>query len=308
MSSAIVTAILFTVMLLIVGSFVFSAWRAHRQHLRNLKQETSKDLSTTTGRMMVVVQLLDGSVVGLDNQLPAEMTNALQVVVPSAHLSSGWYNRRRSVVSIGFLLMLGLGLLIETGAAGDALHTLTQGLTLATVQTSGASLQTAFQPAPATASSRIIRVNSASQNQYATAYEYQVWSFSSCSGISLEEVMNAYGSHYIASDILQVEQNMGIWNTYDGLTGGEAGMAKAAAHFGFQASPNPPRTLKDLIAVTNQGYPVIVGSVNHIMVIKGGDANYVYAVDSSLTNRQAMTYSQFMAFWTGFTVLIKPAA
>lgn len=72
--------------------------------------------------------------------------------------------------------------------------------------------------------------------------------------------MNAYGRHSIAADLLQVEANMGIWDTYDGLTAGEPGMARAAAYFGFQANPNPPRTLQDLISVTNQGFPVIVGS------------------------------------------------
>lgn len=118
--------------------------------------------------------------------------------------------------------------------------------------------------------------------------------------------MNSYGRHYIASDVLQVEQNMGIWDTYDGLTGGEPGMAKAAAYFGFQTSPNPPRTLQTLIATANKGYPVIIGSVGHIMVVKGGDDNYVYVVDSSPANRTIMTYAQFMAFWNGFSVLVLP--
>src|SRR5205085_607444 len=106
-------------------------------------------------------------------------------------------------------------------------------------------------------------------------YQYSVWSYSSCSGISMEEVMNSYGRHYIASDVLQVEQNLGVWDSYDGLTAGEPGMAKAAASFGFQTDPHPPRTLADLITVTNRGFPVIVGSPGHILVVKGGDANYV---------------------------------
>ena len=118
--------------------------------------------------------------------------------------------------------------------------------------------------------------------------------------------MNAYGRHYIASDVLQVEANLGIWDTYEGLTGGEPGMAKAANYFGFQTSPNPPRTLDALIATANAGTPVIVGSTGHIMVVKGGDSNYVYVVDSSLANRQIMTHDQFMNFWNGFSVLVTP--
>lgn len=306
MSSAIVTAILLTTVILIIGSFVFSAWLAHRRHMTKLKKELRNDLSATTGRMMVVVQLLDGSVVGVENKLPVEMSKKLPVVVPSAHLTQRWYNRRRTMVSLGFLLMLLLGLFIETGAAGDAFHTLTAGINLAGSQSPTFDLQTAFQPIPFSASARIVRVNSALRNQYYTDYQYQIWSYSSCSGISLEEVMNSYGRHYIAADVLQEEANLGIWDTYNGLTGGEAGMARAAAHFGFQASPTPPRTLSDLILVANKGFPVIVGSPGHILVVKGGDANYVYVVDSAPANRQIMTHDQFMNFWDGFSVLVMP--
>jgi hypothetical protein len=255
--------------------------------------------------MMVMVQLMDGSVVGLENQIPLNVTNKLPAVVPSAHLPHHWYNQRRTIVSLGLLLMLFVGVLIQTGAAGEVFHTLTQNISLNTT-ISGTGIQTAFQPLPFSASARIVRVDSAAQNQYATLYQYQVWSYSSCSGISLEEVMNAYGRHYIASDVLQVEQNMGVWNSYDGLTGGEPAMARVAAYFGFHTSPKPPRTLGDLIAVANSGSPVIVGSPGHILVVKGGDSNYVYLVDSAPANRTAMTHAQFMAFWDGFSVLLLP--
>jgi len=304
MSSAIITALLLAVMFLVIGSFIFSAWLARRRHMRQLK-ERQDDLGTTTGRMMMVVQLQDGSMVGLNNSMPVEITNKLPVVVPSAHLSSGWYTRRRMIVSLGLLVMLLLGVMVQTGAAGDVLHKLTEGINL-NAQANAASLQGSFQPIPFSASARIVRVDSAARNQYDTIDQYQVWSYSSCSGISLEEVMDAYGRHYIASEVLQVEQNMGIWNTYQGLTGGEPGMARAAAYFGFQASLNPPRTLQAVIDTANQGYPVIIGSPGHIMVVKGGDANYVYVVDSSPANRTIMTHDQFMNFWDGFSVLIKP--
>ena len=122
----------------------------------------------------------------------------------------------------------------------------------------------------------------------------------------MEEVMNSYGRHYIASDVLQVEQNLGIWDSYNGLTAGEPGMARAASYFGFVTNPNPPRTIQDLIAITNRGYPVIVGSTGHILVVKGGDDTYVYLVDSAPANRVAMTYAQFTAFWNGFSVLMTP--
>lgn len=307
MSPAIVTAILLSVTLLIIGSFLLSAWLAHRQHMREIKAQQA-DLATTTGRMMMVVQLLDGSMVGVENTLQLNTTNKLPAIVPSAHLPQSWYNRRRTVVSVGLLAMMIIGLLIQTGAASDAFHILTQGLSLPGSRTSAFDLKTAFQPIPFSASARILRIDSAARNQYYSDEQYQIWSYSSCSGISLVEVMNSYGRHYIASDSLQVESDMGIWNSVQGLTGGEPGMAKAAAYFGFQANPNPPRTLDSLILTANKGFPVIVGSTGHILVVKGGDANYVYLVDSAPPNRQMMTHDQFMSFWNGFSVLLTPKA
>lgn len=305
MSSAIITAVLLSVMLLIIGSFVFSAWLARRRHMRVLKEQT-EDLGTTTGRMMVVVQLLDGSVAAVESPALAEITNKLPAVVPSAHLPQSWYNRRRTLVSVGMLIMLLIGVLIQTGAAGDVFHTLTRGLDLGGSQLSSTDLQTSFQPIPYSASARIVRVDSAARDQYYTQYQYQVWSYSSCSGISLEEVMNSYGRHYIAADVLQEEQNLGVWDSYNGLTGGEPGLAKAAAYFGFTASPHPPRTLDALILTANKGFPVIVGIPGHILVVKGGDANYVYLVDSAPANRTVMTHEQFMNIWDNFSVLVTP--
>lgn len=286
MSSAIVTAILVALMLLVIGSFFLSAWLARMRHMRAIETSAVQD-GPITGLIMVR---------GRMHQLPA--------VVPSAHLSHSWYNQQRSIVSLGLLSMLLIGVLIQTGAAGGVLSTLSQAVTINVPRTSGIGVQTALQN---TASSRILRVDSAAANQYSTQYQYSVWSYSSCSGISLEEVMNSYGAHYIASDVLQVESNLGVWDSYNGLTGGEPGMAKAAAHFGFTTSANPPRTLTDLIATANRGSPVIVGSPGHILVVKGGDDTYVYLVDSAPANRTALTHAQFMAFWDGFSVLILPA-
>ena len=103
----------------------------------------------------------------------------------------------------------------------------------------------------------------------------------------MEEVMNAYGRHYIAADVLQVEQNLGVWDTNNGLLGGEPALAKVANYFGFKASPNPPRTLKDLINVANKGFPVIVGMTGHIFVVRGGDSDQRH----SLAQRDPLPYS-----------------
>ncbi len=137
-------------------------------------------------------------------------------------------------------------------------------------------------------------------------YQWQVWSYSSCSGISMETVINAYGYHYIAADFLQKEADLGVWNVYQGLTGGEPAIAETAAYFGFKALPNPPRTLQALSYTVNKGFPVIVGNPGHIMVVRGADANYIYVADSSPADRTAMTYAQFLAWWDGFSVVLVP--
>ena len=100
----------------------------------------------------------------------------------------------------------------------------------------------------------------------------------------MEEVMDAYGRHLIAADVLQVESDLGVWDTYNGLTGGEAGIAKAASYFGFIAVPNPPGSLQDLI----------------------GDSNNVYLVDSAPADRTVMSRQQFVNWWDNFSVELLP--
>ncbi len=118
--------------------------------------------------------------------------------------------------------------------------------------------------------------------------------------------MNAYGRHLIAADVLQVELNMGVWDIYNGLTAGEPGIASVANYFGFKADPQPPRTVDALISVTNKGFPVIVGIPGHILVVRGGDSNYVYLVDSAPANQTRMTHAEFLSLWNNFSVLLTP--
>ena len=140
MLAVIVTALLLAATLLIIGSFLLSAWSARRKHLRVLVKQRKDELSTTTGRMMMVVQLRDGSLAGIEDQAPIELTHKLPAVVPSAHLSPGWYGQRRSVVSLGLLAMIALGLLIQTGAAGDMFHKLARGIAVSNTQLSAQAL------------------------------------------------------------------------------------------------------------------------------------------------------------------------
>ena len=300
MLSAVITALLFVVMLLIVASFVIGALHERQRHLLSqaIPERSSSQFKAPGQQVTAVLQFQDGSVVGLEKP-----HSPFYISLPTS-----WYRRRRTTVSFGLLLMVLLTLFAQSGLADGALQGLRRGIALLdfTQHTSAFDLSTSTLPLDGTASSRIIRVDSAVRGQYYSDYQWQVWSWSSCSGISMEEVMDAYGRHLIAADVLQVESDLGVWDTYNGLTGGEAGIAKAASYFGFRAVPNPPRTVQDLIAVANKGFPVIVGVPGHILVVRGGDSNNVYLVDSAPADRTIMSRAEFANWWDNFSVELLP--
>lgn len=295
MLSAVITALVFIVMLLLIASFLVGASRERRRHLRSLAKQAQECSQPSDLQVTAILQLQDGSVIGVKKTRSPFVFS----------LPTSWYRRRRTLVSVGLLLMLLLTLFLQSGLADGAMQGIKQEFALLNIKqhTSAYDLSTSSL---GTASSRIIRVDSADRGQYYSDYQWRVWSYASCSGIAMEEVMNAYGRHYIAADILQVEANLGVWNVYSGLTGGENSMAEAANYFGFKAVPNPPRTLQALLDVANKGFPVIVGIPGHILVVRGGDSNYVYLVDSAPANRKFMTHGEFLAMWDGFTVELVP--
>ncbi len=295
MLSAVITALLIGVMVLVIAGLIINVLRARRRHLRSLAIQGQMPTHPLDPHVKMILYMHEGVVVSAEKPEP----------LPAFTLSSSWYTRHRTLVSMSFLVMLFLALFIQSGLADGAMQNLSQSLNLLSLYQSS-DIKTVAHPLPLTASLRLVRVDSAAQNQYYTDYQWHVWSYASCSGISMEEVMNAYGRHYIAADVLQEEQNMGVWDTYNGLIGGEPSMAKVANYFGFKASPNPPRTLKDLIYVANKGFPVIVGMPGHIFVVRGGDSNFVYLADSAPADRTVMTYQEFTAIWNGFSVLITP--
>lgn len=301
MSSAVITALLLGTILLIAANVIISVLRERRRHKRLAAQQSSISTHPLDAHVTMILHMQEGVVVGIEKPPP----------MPAFTLSSSWYTRHRTLVSLSFLLMMFLALFLQSGLADGALQGLSKSFNLLTafqsLDVKTAAHSSSLNLTNLTASARLVRIDSARRDQYYTDYQWQVWSYSSCSGISLEEVMNAYGKHLIAADVLQEEQNLGVWNSYDGLTGWEQGMAKTANYFGFKASPNPPRTLQALIDVTNKGFPVIVGIPGHILVVRGGDNNYVYLADSAPANRTIMTHQEFMSLWQQkFSVLITP--
>ena len=301
MLSAVIMALLLCVMLVIVGNLIFSALRGRkRQMLAQAIQEPTQPLNS---RVTVVLQLQDGTLVGIEKPAPA----------PTLTLPSAWYLRHRKILSVGLLLMLLLALFVQSGLADGALQNLSKGIGISFLSYSQPTdIQTVAHSAPTTASMRLVRVDSAARNQYYSDYQWQVWSYSSCSGIAMEMVMNAYGRNLIAADVLQVELNFGVWNAYAGLLR-EGGIAMSANYFGFNTDASHSRTLQDLITISNKGFPIIVGvrdsyyfPVGHYFVVRGGDSQFVYIADSSLENFQRMSHTMFLGMWQGYSAILTP--
>ena len=293
MLSTLITVLLLVVMLSIIVGFMVSAVRLHRRQKSVLYAQSQAQTSAL---------VIPPALAALTGPLPRMQELTTDSLVPAA-----WFRRRRTLVSVALLVMAVLTLFVQSGLADGALQKLADGFGINPSQhLASFDINTALPPIPFSAAANVVRVDSAARNQYYSDYQWQVWSYSSCSGISMEMVINAYGNHYIAADFLQKEADLGVWNVAQGLTGGEPAIAQTAAYYGFKALPNPPRTLQALSYTVNKGFPVIVGNPGHIMVVRGADANYIYVADSSPANRTAMTFSQFLAWWDGFSVVLVP--
>lgn len=289
MFSTIITVLLISVMLSVTISLLASAMLARKRRARFAVQQT------TGLRLNAISPANTAPFPGVEQ-------------APELAFSVSWYRRHRTFVSGALILMVMLALFLQTGLADGAFKGIRRGLSALSLSGNpqGFDISTELPPMPFSAAANVVRVDSALRDQYYTNYEWQVWGYSSCSGISMEMVINAYGHHYIAADFLEKEYNLGVWNVAEGLTGGEPAIAETASYFGFKALPNPPRTLQALISTVNKGYPVIVGNPAHIMVVRGGDNTYIYVADSSPANRTAMTYAQFLSWWDGFSVVLVP--
>src|SRR5712692_5346486 len=130
----------------------------------------------------------------------------------------------------------------------------------------------------------------------------------------MAEVMNAYGHHFIAADVLQVERNLGVWGVYSGLLRDE-GVSMTANHFSTNARLTHSLTSHDLLTISNKGAPVVVSVRDgyyfpggHLYVVRGGDSQYVYIADSSPANFTRMTYAMFLGMWQsrGFSAVLTP--
>ncbi|MBV9614375.1 MAG: C39 family peptidase [Ktedonobacteraceae bacterium] len=225
----------------------------------------------------------------------------------SAHL--------RSLVSLGFLLMVGISLLgASTLSGGGTLQHIIQSISLLSqpqsVNNQNVSLasHTAF---PADASQQLVRISQLDPAEYASNAEYNTWAYSACSTASMTEVFNSYGYHYHITDVLSVESQIGAITPELGLVD-PSGIASTAAKFGFKTQWGNDGSLDQIINIANSGKPVIVGfppdryDGGHILVVIGGDSNNVLLADTSLWNRRVLSRGQFSLWWGGFYAVVTP--
>jgi hypothetical protein len=302
MLSTIVIAVSLCIMLLIVVRLILSVLRQHHLMHKHITQ-AHLPAHPLDRHVTMVLHMQDGVIIDVERPLPS----------PTLTLPSSWYTRHRTLVSLGLVLMLLLAFLVEGGLTGEALQHLTQGVSLLGFSQT-TNVQTASQTRPLTASQRLVRLDSAARDQYHTDYQRRVWVWSSCSGFAMTEVMNAYGRHLIAADVLQEELNLGVWSVSLGLLR-DTGVALTANHFGFNASLSNTRTLQNLITTSNKGAPIIVSVRDghyfpggHLFVIRGGDSQYVYIADSSPANFTRMTHAMFLGMWQprSFSAVLTP--
>ena len=127
----------------------------------------------------------------------------------------------------------------------------------------------------------------------------------------MTEVINAYGHHYRVTDILKVESQIGEITPELGLVE-EVGIARTVARFGFKTAWGHNLSLDNVIDIANHGRPVIVGwppdryAGGHLLVVTGGNSNYVYLADSSSYNYHSLSRHKFLSWWEGFSAIVTP--
>lgn len=296
MLSVIVTVVLFSMMLLIVTSLVFSASHERQRHRR------SAPTQPLLSHPQVILHLQNA--MALNTVKPASQ--------PAFTSSSSWYIRRHILVLLGFLLMVSLTLLVHSGLADDAVQNVSKDLALLSSSLSANGLSLTSHSSQVNASQQLVCLSQLDPSQYGSSDEYNSWAYSACSAAAMTEVFNAYGRHFRVTDVLQVEAQIGAITPQLGLLD-PSGIQQTAAQFSFKTTWGNAWTLDQVIDTANHGKPVIVSfppdryEGGHILVVTGGNDTFVYLADTSLWNRHSLTRTQFLQWWEGFGAVITPS-
>jgi len=182
------------------------------------------------------------------------------------------------------------------------------------------SFGSASPPAPAppvsapsyTASQHLARLGQLDPAQYQSMQEFNTWAYSACSAAAMTEVINSYGHTYRVTDILQIESGIHEITPELGLLE-ESGIQHTGTQFHFKTVWGHNFSLNQVIAAANSGTPVVVSfppakyAGGHILVVRGGDSNFVDLADSSRLNWTQISHERFMQLWGGFYAIMTPA-
>lgn len=301
MLSLIITVLSLSVMLLIIASFVIGERRARRHHEQSGRTQRYVPHTQFHGHTLQALQPQNGIVIPFEK--PVQQTTFT--------LSPSWYTRRRTLVSLGLLLMMLLTLFVQSGLADGVLQRLGKSLDLLSNSFNASDVSTAAHSLGVNASQQLVRVSQLDPAQYNSPEEYNTWAYSACSAASMTEVFNAYGHSYRVTDILRVEAQIGEITPSLGLLRPE-GIEHTAAQYGFKTTWGNAWTLDQVIETANHGNPVIVSfppdryDGGHILVVTGGNSTSVFLADSSLWNRHALSRAQFLQWWEGFAAVVTP--
>ncbi len=302
MLSFIITVLSLSVMLLIIASFVIGERRVRRHHEQSGRTQRYVPHAQFHGHAPQVLPPQNGMVISIEK--PAHQT--------TFSLSPSWYTRRRTLVSLGLLLMMMLTLFVQSGLADGVLLSLGKSLDLLSNSFNASDLSTAAHSTQVNASQQLVRVSQLDPAQYSSPEEYSTWAYSACSAAAMTEIFNAYGHHYRVTDILKVEAQIGEISPALGLLRPE-GIEHTAAQYGFKTTWSNAWTLDQVIETANHGNPVIVSfppdryDGGHILVVTGGNSATVYLADTSLWNRHSLSRPQFLQWWEGFAAVVTPA-
>jgi hypothetical protein len=298
--SSIITVLSLSVMLLISASFVIGA-RRERWHEQPGITPRLVPHAQFHGHPPQILLPQNGMVIPVEK--PVHQT--------TFSLPHSSYTLRRTLVSLGLLIMMMLTLFVQSGLADGVLQSLGKSLDLLSNSFNASDLSTAAHSPQVNASQQLVRVSQLDPAQYSSPEEYNTWAYSACSAASMTEVFNAYGHHYRVTDILNVEAQIGEITPELGLLRPE-GVEHTAAQFGFKTTWGNAWSLDQVIETANRGNPVIVSfppdryDGGHILVVTGGNGTTVYLADSSGWNRRSLSSAQFLQWWEGFAAVVTP--
>ena len=300
MLSTVIPVLSFSVMLLISVSFITGAIRERKRHEQIVRTQRPTPSTQFQGNPFQALQPHNRIMMSVEKPVHQTMFS----------LPPSWYTRRRTLVSLGLLLMVVLTLFVQSGLADGVLQKLSTSINVLSNTFQASDLITAHMD-QLDASQQLVRISQLDPAQYNSSAEYNTWAYSACSAASMTEVFNAYGHQYRVTDILNVEAQIGEITPAQGLLRPE-GIEHTAAQFGFKTTWGNAWSLDQVIEAANRGNPVIVSfppdryDGGHLLVVTGGNATTVYLADSSGWNCHSLSSAQFLQWWEGFAAVVTP--